>query len=237
MKVRDGNLESFNLEKVAGPFVDFSSGATNNFDTARQAAVTGGNEVLLPIQEGYVVDVCFIDTDDPANRYIRRSLKSGTNDCANAMPTYMLCDDPDPSLPGYSADAATRNDFDIHLSIEQPTREIHANVFAVDSTGVPTYSTGSIQPNGTGKQINPTTKDGTGKRESDEYEGVRLVMMTNNGLKRSIDMYKTGLVSTKADDITTGCVNVPPGTIQGPGPTGPTGPPSCLLYTSPSPRD
>ena len=60
-------------------------------------------------------------------------------------------------------------------------------------------------------------------RVSDRYEGVRIVLITDTGLKRSIDVYRTGLVSVAADDTAEGCERATTLSIAGV----PLPPPGC----------
>ena len=187
MKVRDGILENFRLEKAAGPFTGFSEGT--NFAIGRDSTVSGSATVLLEANERYFVDVCFIDTESQ-RRYNREQLilKNDLNCSSDSM----LCSTPNPSEVGYDAAKTARNNFDIHLSIEQPTREVYANVMPVVGS---TYVYGATVPNGASGRV------------SDMYEGVRIVFIatTGSGAIRSIDIYKTGLVSTRAKDTYDGC--------------------------------
>ena len=226
VQVRDGILRSFRIEKAPGTFTEFSGAAGNNFADARRAEVPLDQITTLPPQEEYFFDTCFIDTNNPTNMYKRISLANGSVDCSSAEPTYMLCKEPNPAT-GFSESAAERNNFDVHLSIEQPTREVHTNIFSVGTGETYTYTDSSVRPNGPNKRI------------SDTYEGVRLVLITQSGLKKSIDIYRTGLISTEsatnADGCEVGSATQPSPAPGVPAPLHQTHP--CLLYTSPSPRD
>ncbi len=199
MKVRDGLLNEFRIEKFAGPFTGFA-----NFDTAGSGDVPKNRITTLPPQEEYFVDVCYINTDgSPA--YVRKSLKQGSANCTSASPTYMLCGEPNISVSDdvVALEAAQRNNFDVHFSVEQPTREVHANIISVNDAGALQYNAGNVQPNG------------PSERESDIYEGVRVVLITPTGLRRSVDVYRTGLITTKADNTTDGCESLsPPGNLS-----------------------
>lgn len=188
VKVRDGLLEGFRLEKAPGSFTGFAEGS--NFAVGRDSDVPGGTSaVSLETSERYYVDVCFIDTDS-ATRYTREQLVlNGDTGCASDS---MLCSPPNPLTTGYDATKTARNNFDIHFSVEQPTREVHANIVPVVGT---TYTYTAIEPNGDIRRI------------SDTYEGVRIVYVATTGsiATRSIDVYSTGLISTKAADARDGC--------------------------------
>ncbi len=187
IKVRDGILKDFRLERAAGPFAGFAEGS--NFATARDGEVPGSSTVSLETAEQYFVDVCFIDAD-AAPRYTRKQLVLNSDQsCASDS---MLCSSPNPFVSGYDATKTARNNFDIHFSIEQPTREVYVNVMPVVGT---TYTYSAIEPNGATKRI------------SDTYEGVRIAFVATTGITatRSIDVYKTGLISTKATDAQNGC--------------------------------
>ena len=187
MRVRDGLLKDFRLEKASGPFTGFAEGA--NFAIGRDSEVQGSLTVSLETTERYYIDVCFIDTDS-ATRYTREQLVlNGDTRCTSDS---MLCSSPDPSANGYDVVKTARNNFDIHFSVEQPTREVHTNIMPVVGT---TYTYSATEPNGETKRI------------SDTYEGVRVVFVatTGNIATRSIDVYRTGLISTKATDAGDGC--------------------------------
>ena len=153
--VRDGKLAEARLEKTAGSFGSFASSvAAGKADFAASASASVVNSLVLTPnpQENYFVDVCYIDTDvnSPASPYFRRSVKNGSVTCRHSSnaPTYMLCGEPDPSSATYNEVGVLNNDFDIHISVEQPTREGHANLIAVSSSGVYQYGSGSVQPEG-----------------------------------------------------------------------------------------
>ena len=211
VQVRDGILQSFRIEKAPGTFTGFSGVTGNNFSDARRAEIPLDQITTLPPQEEYFFDTCFIDTNNPTNMYKRISLANGSVDCSDAEPTYMLCKEPNPAT-GFSESAAQRNNFDVHLSIEQPTREVHTNIFSVGTGETYTYTDSSVRPNGPNKRI------------SDTYEGVRLVLITQSGLKKSIDIYRTGLISTESTTNADGC-EVGSATQPSPAPGVPAPPP------------
>ena len=189
LKVRDGILKNFRLEKAPGAFTSFAEGT--NFALARDTDVLGSREVTLEASERYFVDVCFIDTD-ASPKYVRKKLilKSDTG-CATDS---MLCSVPNPTDAGYNETQTARNNFDVHFSIEQPSREVSANVVPVSiSGGTETYKYASTEP------------DGASARVSTKYEGVRIVFITEDGYMSSIDIFRTGLIGFKADDSDTGC--------------------------------
>ena len=200
--VRDGILESFRLEKVHGIFTNFggerdSDGESiNNFEKGRERALgqeSRVNSVVLQPQEEFFIDVCFIDSNG-AIQYVRKPLEVGSAACASATPTYMLCREPNPASPTYNSEVAENNNFDIYLSIEQPSREVYGNVFPVlGNAENEIYQYSAIQPAGPNILSSPS------------FDGIRIVFITRNGSKRSIDVYQTGLVSTKANTTTSGC--------------------------------
>ena len=138
----------------------------------------------------YYLDACFITAGSTPTYTRTKLVLSGDTACTSSS---MLCEEPDPTLPGYSADRTARNNFDIHLSIEQPTREVHANLLPVRSGA---YVYGSVEPNRNNRRD---------KRISDSYAGIRIVFITQEGVKRSIDVYRSGLVSLKSSDTNDGC--------------------------------
>lgn len=187
LQVRNGLLQNFRLEKAPGAFTGFAEGS--NFAFGRDSDVLGSETVLLEATERYYIDVCFIDTDGTP-RYTREQLTlSGDGSCTSSS---MLCSSPNPLAVGYDATQTARNNFDIHFSVEQPTRDVYANVVPVVGS-VYTYS--AIKPNGDLARI------------SEKYEGVRVVFIATTGSSatRSIDIYNTGLISTKAKDAQNGC--------------------------------
>lgn len=187
VRVRDGLLKDFRLERAAGPFAGFAEGS--NFSDGRDSDVQGSLTVSLETTERYFVDVCYIDTDS-ASRYTREMLVLNSDSaCASDS---MLCSSPDPMVNDYDVIKTARNNFDIHISIEQPTREVYTNVVPVVGT---TYTYAATEPNGDLKRVSET------------YEGVRIVLVAtaSGSVTRSIDVYNTGLISTKAADTHDGC--------------------------------
>ena len=187
VKVRDGLLETFRLEKKPGLFEEFS-----NFEDAGEVDLPDSEFVTLEPSERYYVDVCFIDTDE-TQPYVRESLTLNSDEeCPSS--SAMLCGSPDPTAGGYDADTVAQNNFDIHFSIEQPTREAHANVIPVDVSGsAEVYVYDGTAPNYSVQ-----------KRISDVYEGVRIIFITELGDRRSLDIYRTGLISFNAADVACG---------------------------------
>ena len=189
VKVRKGMLKNFRLEKAPGAFTGFVEGS--NFALARDSVVQGSRQVVLEPSERYFIDVCFIDVD-ASPQYVRKKLVL-ESDAACATDS-MLCSMPNPAAEGYDAVQTARNNFDLHLSIEQPSREVYANLVPVSvSRGVETYKYASVEPNGVRKRV------------SDTYEGVRVVFITEKGYMRSVDVFQTGLVGFKAGDSVVGC--------------------------------
>ena len=189
MKVRGGLLHNFRLEKAGGAFTSFASGS--NFALGRDSTVPGSQFIILEPSERYFVDVCFINTD-ASPRYVRKKLVVNSDQsCASDS---MLCTAPDPLAGGYDAVKTARNNFDVHFSVEQPTREVHANVVPITIVGnIETSVYGSTEPNGAAKRI------------SNVYEGVRVVFITTDGNKRSLDIFQTGLISFRPSDSGAGC--------------------------------
>ena len=198
IQVRDGLLREFRIEKAAGAFHIFADASDSaladkaNFEAAGDAAVPKSRVTTIPFQEEYFVDVCFINSDTTP-MYTRKTLEVGSADCTTPNPSYLLCSEPNVADP--EALIAVRDDnFDIHFSVEQPTREVHANILPLLNGS---YQYTAVAPNG------------PDKRHSDVYEGVRIVLISPSGLKRSVDIYRTGLVSTKADNTADGCESLP----------------------------
>ncbi|MDE0243189.1 MAG: type II secretion system protein [Candidatus Kaiserbacteria bacterium] len=194
IRVRDGLFRSIRLEKVPGAFAGFASDtadASNNFDFARKRPVPGNVETLSPVNERFLTDVCFIDvTTTP--RYTRKKIGlSGQGGDDTSCTTAILCSEPDPTSAGYRTSVVAKNNFDILLTIEQPTREVSANVVGVAADGTHRYQ--YTEPNGPSSLTSST------------YEGVRIVFINPEGNKKSVDVYKTGLVSMQADDSGSGC--------------------------------
>ncbi len=205
LKVRDGVLQEYRLEKVPGKFSSFSATVAQgsaDFHAQGQVAVSDARHVILDGQETYYVNVCFIDTNSTAVYQLEplETKPATVNRCSKTPKTTdrdLFCELNNPST-SEGRNEMQRNNFDIHLSIEQPTREVHANIFAVRSDGSTyQYTNGGVRPNGTSNRI------------SGMYEGLRIALITPTGEKRSIDVYHTGLVSTKANDARSGC-GVPP---------------------------
>ena len=189
LKVREGKLELFRLEKAPGIFTSFAEG--ESFALGRDSVVQETRQVRLGSSERYYVDVCFID-EEGSPRYTRKQL-TVNNDTACATDS-MLCSVPNPTAAGYNEAQTERNNFDIHLSVEQPSREVHANVIPV------TIARGSET-----SQYENTEPNGASSRMSTVYEGVRIVFITEKGDLRSIDMFQTGLIGFRAKDSGNGC--------------------------------
>ena len=189
IKVREGMLDIFRLEKAPGVFTSFAEG--EGFALGRDAIVQETRQVRLGSSERYYVDVCFID-EEGSPRYTRKQLTINS-DTACATDS-MLCSVPNPTAAGYNAAQTAQNNFDIHLSVEQPSREAHANVIPVTISGnSETYQYENIEPNGASARI------------STVYEGVRIVFITEKGHIRSIDVFQTGLIGFRAKDSGSGC--------------------------------
>ena len=187
--VRDGLLKEVRLEEVQGEFSEFAIATTqapNAFHSAGEADLKGSKRLDLQAQESYFVDFCFIDSGQ-TRVYTRVPLEIGSSDCSEATPTYALCSEPSDQL---SDAALERNEFAIHFSIEQPTREVHTNVFPFQGGA---YLYAQAEPNG--HQL----------RVSNRYEGIRVVVLTREGLKSSVDVFTSGFVSTSAADARDGC--------------------------------
>lgn len=189
VRVRGGYLKDFRLEQAPGSFAgDFSE--TSIFATGRDSTVPMTETVLPGTLEQHHVDVCFIDTNpaSPQDRYVSKPLVIGTD--LHCSTQSMLCSDPDPSVATYNAVQARRNNFDIHLSVEQPTREMSGNVIPVTVSGATeTYLYKHAEPNGS------DIDSGINGRVSDTYEGIRIVFISEAGYTRSLDVYRSGLVS------------------------------------------
>ena len=224
LKVRKGLLSDLRLERVPGSFMMFADAGTvagyADFAAAGAAEVSGARMATLRPSEEYIIDACFINTDGSAPTYTRQSLAFGSADCSQPSTRHILCGSPDPTARTYYENLVRLNNFDILLSVRQPTREVHANIFAVGVSGATerySYTDGGVRPNGPGELM------------SDMYEGIRIVFIGPTGLKRSVDVYRTGLVTDDADDGTDGCTTA--GTVDSGGrpvvlPTAPTPPPA-----------
>lgn len=188
VEVREGVLHRFRLEKAPGVFQTFDG--SSPFAVASNSTVPDNFSVMPRPQEEYYVDVCFITVGSTPS-YTRRKLELAGDTACNFVS--MLCDEPDPSISGYSAKRTARNNFDIHFSVEQPTREVHTNLLPIER-GSYVYS--SVEPNRGNRRD---------KRVSDVYAGVRVVFISPEGVKRSVDVYQTGLVSVKSSDNLDGC--------------------------------
>ena len=187
--VRDGLLKEVRLEEAEGQFSEFSVGTTtspNAFHEAGGVALKGSRRIALQAQESYFIDACFIDTGI-TRTYTRIPLAVGANDCSTTPSSYMLCEVP--LADSVDAVAIARNSFDVHFSIEQPTREIYANIIPV----------------GTERLYAATEPNGHQLRVSEHYEGIRVMLLTKDGLKSGVDVFTSGFVSTSADDIRDGC--------------------------------
>ena len=185
IKVRKGQLETFQVENVSGSFTTFDN---TKFDPHPDADLLGTDFITLGLSEDYFVDACFIDIDG-TSKYTRETLLPDSNGICIPQ-TSMLCESPDPTGIGYDAGRVTSNNFDIHFSIEQPSREVHANIFPVQiaNDGTETYVYSEAVPNGPQSRISNT------------YEGIRVLLFTRSGTSRGLDVYNTGLISyTKAD--------------------------------------
>ncbi len=189
LKVRNGVVDLFRLEKAPGVFTSFAEGEV--FALGRDSVVPDSRQVRLGSSEQYYVDVCFID-EEGASRYTRKQL-TVNNDTACTADS-MLCSVPNPTAAGYNAAQTAQNNFDIHLSIEQPSREVHANVVPVTISG-----------NKETSQYKNTEPNGASARMSSVYEGVRIVFITEKGHLRSIDVFRTGLIGFRAKDSGNGC--------------------------------
>ena len=189
LKVREGVLALFRLEKAPGAFTGFVEGG--NFALGRDAVVQDTRQVRLGSSEQYYVDVCFID-EEGSPRYTRKQLTVNSDTACTA--DSMLCSVPNPVAAGYNAAQTAQNNFDIHLSIEQPSREVHANVVPITISGDRETS-----------QYENTEPNGASARMSAVYEGVRIVFITEKGHLRSIDVFRTGLIGFRAKDSGNGC--------------------------------
>ena len=189
LKVRKGIVELFRLEKAPGIFTSFAEGEI--FALGRDTVVQESQQVRLESSEQYYIDVCFID-EEGSPRYTREQL-TVNNDTACATDS-MLCSTPNPTAAGYSAVQTAQNNFDVHLSVEQPSREVHANVIPVTISGNnETYQYENTEPNG------------ASARTSTAYEGIRIVLITEKGYMRSIDVFRTGLIGFRTKDSDSGC--------------------------------
>lgn len=189
LKVRKGIAEQFRLEKAPGAFTSFAEGS--NFALGRDSTVQGSRKVVLESSEQYYIDVCFIN-EGGSPRYVREQLTLN-NDTACAADS-MLCSVPNPTAAGYNAVQTARNNFDIHFSIEQPSREVHVNIIPVTISGnTETYQYGNTEPNGASARI------------SSVYEGVRVVFITEKGSLQSVDIFQTGLIGFRAKNSEDGC--------------------------------
>ena len=189
LKVRKGMLELFRLEKAPGAFTSFAEGGS--FALGRDSVVREIQQVRLNSSERYYVDVCFID-EDGSPRYTRKQLTINNDTACTA--DSMLCSVPNPLAAGYSAAQTAQNNFDIHLSVEQPSREVHTNVIPITISG-----------NRETSQYENTEPNGASARMSTIYEGVRIVLITEKGHARSIDVFRTGLIGFRAKDLGNGC--------------------------------
>ena len=182
LKVRDGLLKTFQIEKVPGSFTKFDKNSNfGQMDTNLSESRT----VTLDLKERYFVDVCFINTDASPQHTRKELILGGDQDCSTES---MLCTSPDPLAADYNAEKTKLNNFDIHFSVEQPAREVHANVIPVlFPAGVETYKYQHVQPNGSFDLV------------SEKYEGVRVTLISKKGDKRGIDVYRTGLISFNAE--------------------------------------
>ncbi|MCY4577119.1 MAG: type II secretion system protein [Candidatus Kaiserbacteria bacterium] len=189
LKVREGVLKSVRLEKAPGAFTSFTEGS--NFALGRDSIVPGSRQVALETSERYFIDVCFIDEGN-SPQYTREQVTlQGDTGCATNS---MLCNEPNPVVIGYSAAQIKRNNFDAHFSVEQPSREVHTNIIPVTVSGdKETYQYADTKPNG------------ATSRMSEKYEGVRIVFITEEGYRQSIDVFQTGLVGFRATDSRDGC--------------------------------
>ena len=207
LKVREGMLKSIRLEQAAkiSGVTDVLNDTNSPFKTARDKDVPGGDMIIPRASDRHYVDICFISSGTP--KYTREKLLISASDTTCTTDS-MLCSEPDPTDPLFDRDEIARNNFDIHFSVEQPTRGIYTNAVPVsvikDTNGNPLselYRYYAAQPNGSGDNSKNTSD-----RMSDAYVGVRVVFIEPGGLKRSVDVYTTtGLIGTKASDNADGC--------------------------------
>ena len=198
--VRNGLLSGFQLEKVPGIDADgaetISNEASSLFRGDNIIAPPSGEKVDLRHSEEYFVDACFIKTSSGTEEFVREYLPVGVSD-TNCSSQSMLCVAPNPENPGFSRDRFARNNFDIHFSIKQPTREIYSNIIPFHNN---TYAYYAAKPNGSGSVDNNTSG-----RISDSYTGIRVVFIEPGGLKKSIDIYSTGFITERAKNGSDGC--------------------------------
>ena len=188
-------FNTIRLETVPGPFAGFAVhavGSENNFDEARQGSVPGSLTSVAQPQGEFYTDLCFINIG-ATPRYTRRKVGvtgqgSDDADCSTAV----LCSEPNPAAAGYSASDTAANNFDVMFAVEQPTREVGGQRGGPLRRGI-RYKYTYTEPNGPGSLV------------SDTYEGVRVVFITAAGKKKSVDVYKTGLISMNASDNGDGC--------------------------------
>lgn len=192
LQVREGVFSAVRLEKVPGAFEEFATHTTaapNNFDEVRQEGVVGSLESRPQPGERFFVDLCYIRT---GGSLVRRNLgvtADGSQDasCSDSI----LCHELNSSLSTYTNDKAEKANFDVVFAIEQPTREVSVSATALDAVGDYAYAY--------------TEPHGPDRITSNNYSGVRVVFSMPNGNRKSVDVYRTGLVSMGASNNKDGC--------------------------------
>lgn len=186
LNVSDGVLDKIWIREESGDFnantlYDYNPDAIVGSGKTKYDSIGYENKIDLSetgVTEVYYVDACYIDGDS----YVRLGINDDSNNCD------ILCSAPDSTNRG-------GEDFKINISIERPLREPHVNIVPVQKGSTP--SGNSFLPG----EVIPTSNE----RENDTYEGFRLVLSTEEGINRSIDIYKTGLISSRSSDTTDGC--------------------------------
>ena len=181
IKVRDRILDSYQLEKHPGEYLT----VTNNRNVLTPGCVRGGNDnycqifgnVNQPVEginkksirsrDLFFTSFCFLKDETRYKPFI-------DNECDESSETFI--------------EWAHKDNFDIHIAIEQPTAEPFATVLPYVSNRVLEYlrvpSLDSLEYN-------------------DEHRGIRLLFGLEDGIyTRYIDVLSTGVVSYGVQDIT-----------------------------------
>ena len=176
IKVRDRILDSYQLEKHPGeyltvtdecvpPTIDCECDGNDNyckiFGNPNQS-VKGINKKSIRSQDLYFTSFCFLK-DEPF----------GNNECDESSETFI--------------EWAHKDNFDIHIAIEQPTAEPFATVLP--------YVLNKVSEN-----LRVPSLDSL---EYNEHRGIRLLFGLEDGIyTRYIDVLSTGVVSYGVQDIT-----------------------------------
>ena len=177
IKVRDRILDSYQLEKHPGEYLTVTDECEGNdnycecdgndnycdiFGNANQS-VKGINKKSIRSQDLYFTSFCFLKDES-----------FGNNECKESSITF--------------TEWRYKDNFDIHIAIEQPTAEPFATVLP--------YISNKVSEN-----LRVPSLDSL--EYNDEHRGIRLLFGLEDGIyTRYIDVLSTGVVSYGVQDIT-----------------------------------